>query len=198
MRIETVDYKIYTYDELSETAKEKVKEWLLEGREAEWFTDECKMYLDKLFPGQELEVEYSLNYRQGDGFNIYGKISHKSLWEKVKDQFEGKEERFMSWVINHYGYSYTMPQNHGYGYCMSAHWNFVEGLIDDMEYGCIRGIKYDIMEKFDNACKSYMEKLCDDFEKSGYDYFYEISDEEARELCFMNGYEFMENGSIFW
>ena len=197
MRIQTIEYKVYTYDELSEKAKEKVKGWYLEGREASWFKEDCELYLSEIFPNSSLQVQFSLGYCQGDGLNIYGDIDLSDLWEKIKDQFTDKEARFISWALKLYGSDYTMENNFRYGYCMVGYWNFVENLIEDMEYSCIRGIKYDILEKFDNACKSYMEKLCDDFEKSGYDYFYEISDDELSEICAANGYEFTEDGSIF-
>ena len=34
-------------------------------------------------------------------------------------------------------------------------------------------------------------------EKWGYEYFYEISEEDLEEMCEANGYEFLENGKVF-
>ena len=82
MRTETVtvEYNVYKFNELSNDAKENVKEWYLKGQEPFIFTDDCKMDLYNLFGKNNLDVEYSLGYRQGDGFNIYGNIDAESIF----------------------------------------------------------------------------------------------------------------------
>ena len=51
MRVEHIEYdvNVYEYDELSEKAKQKVKDWYLEGQEPCWFSDCCNMRLKELF-----------------------------------------------------------------------------------------------------------------------------------------------------
>ena len=93
MRKETVvtTYEIYTYDELSGEAKEKVKQWYLEGQEADIFTDICKEDLNNLFGENDLDVQYSLSYCQGDGFNIYGQIKAKQIFECLENNNGGTQ-----------------------------------------------------------------------------------------------------------
>lgn len=201
MRVEHIEYdvNVYEYDELSEKAKQKVKDWYLEGQEPSWFSDCCNMRLKELFPNSELEVEYSLGYSQGDGLNIYGSVNLNDLWNEIdKSKYTDKEKKFMEYVLKTHAVDYTMKQNYRYGYCNSSSWDFTEDIIDDMEWTQQRGIKYDVLEKFNEDCKEYMENLCGDFEKDGYAYFYEVDDETLAEFCAENDYKFEEDGTVFY
>jgi len=198
MRTVTIDYDVYKYQELSEQAKEKAKEWYLEGKDASWFKDDCEEILHCEFPNSELNVEFSLSYCQGDGLNIYGSINLLELWNKLdKNKYTDKEKKFMEYVLKEYSMTYDMPENWRYGYCMSSSWDFTENIISDMEYANLRGIKYDVLKKFDEDCKEYMEKLCSDFESDGYSYFYEVDDDEMIDMCEANEWEFTADGKIF-
>jgi len=198
MRTVSIDYDVYKYQELSEQAKEKAKEWYLEGKDAYWFKDDCEEILHCEFPNSELKVEFSLSYCQGDGLNIYGSIDLLELWNKLdKSKYTDKEKKFMEYVLKTHAVDYTMKQNYRYGYCNSSSWDFTEDIIDDMEWTQQRGIKYDVLEKFNEDCKEYMEKLCSDFESDGYAYFYEVDDDEMIDMCEANEWEFTADGKIF-
>lgn len=84
MRKITEIRKLYKFDELSQAAKEKVRDWYLEGQSelSYIFTDDCLIRLKELFPNSDLKVQYSLSYCQKDGFNIYGEIRLDELLEK--------------------------------------------------------------------------------------------------------------------
>lgn len=206
MRVAHIEYdvNVYNYNELSEEAKKKVKDWYLKGQEPCWFSDCCIERLGEIFPNSELEVEYSLNYCQGDGLNIYGSVNLNDLWNKIdKSKYTDKEKKFMEYVLKEYARDYTMKHNYRYCYCNSSSWNFTEDIIDDMEYTQQTGIDflrkfYDVLEKFNKDCKEYMEKLCSDFESDGYAYFYEVDDEVLAEFCAANDYEFEKDGTVFY
>lgn len=198
MRTVSIDYDVYKYQELSEQAKEKAKEWYLEGKDAGWFADDCEEILRCEFPNSELKVEFSLSYCQDDGLNIYGSIDLLELWNKLDtSKYTDKEKKFMEYALKEYSMLYDMPQNWRYGYCMSSSWDFTENTVSDMEYANLRGIKYDVLEKFNEDCKEYMEKLCSDFEKDGYAYFYEVDEDEMIDMCEANEWEFTVDGKIF-
>lgn len=57
----------------------------------------------------------------------------------------------------------------------------------------MRGIKYDILKKFNELCSEYLCKLCSEMEEGGYDFFYP-SEEDVRE--FYNGEFFDKYGNI--
>ena len=75
MRTVTKTYNVYKYNELSEDAKEKVKQWYLDDDfSPQEFENSCMDALNRLFPNSDLKVQFSLSACQGDGFNIYGKL----------------------------------------------------------------------------------------------------------------------------
>ena len=49
MKTVTREYEVYTFGELSESAKQRVREWYLQGQDAEIFSDICKEDLQYLF-----------------------------------------------------------------------------------------------------------------------------------------------------
>lgn len=80
-------FNVYDYTELSESAKEKVREWYLDDDlRPEMFTESIDIWLSENFKNSELKVQYSLNYCQGDGLNIYGKVYLDELYEKVSER----------------------------------------------------------------------------------------------------------------
>lgn len=190
-------FNVYRFAELSEDAKEKVRDWYLEGQESFIFTEDCMIRLKEIFPNSDLKVEYSLNYCQGDGFNIYGKIYLDEILEKIAEHFTEKELKFFKWAFNEFGSSYEMQSNNRYCYCICSRNDFAEDLIDDMEYNSYRNIPEKTIEKFNKLAGEYLESLCKKFEKYGYDFFYNVSEEDLQEYCEDNNYEFLEDGEFY-
>lgn len=188
---------LYTFDELSDNAKARVREQYLNSQDAEQFADDCKMYLDELLPNSNLDVQFSLNYCQGDGFNIYGKFSLIDLANVLEDKFTEKEKRFLKWAFEETGInSYKIPMNN-YCYCTAYMHDFTEDLFDALDYDGMRDIRKDTLEKMTREARIYIEKLCRSFENDGYKYFYEVSDDELKEWANDFEYEFTENGDIY-
>lgn len=209
MRIETVNYNVYQYNELSEDAKEKVKAWCLEGREPFIFTEMCEDDLYNLFGDNDLKVQYSLGYCQGDGFNIYGEIDAESILkclennnggtqlEEFKDMLTDKEKK----TILHYAEEcgkIELPLNNRYCYSLADYIDIKESWEYDLE--CCSGFKNintEALEKFEKMVRGIFETLCSSYENQGYEYFYEISEEELEEMCEANQYEFLVDGTVF-
>lgn len=210
MRVETVKYNVYQYDELSNEAKAKVKQWYLDGQEPFIFTEDCETDLENLFGEHDLKVQYSLAYCQGDGFNIYGKIYAESIFECLEKHNGGIELKEFENVLTekekktilHYAEecgAIELPMNHRYCYSMT---DYID-IADDWEYqlDCYSGYKninVEVLKKFETLVKGIFETLCSNYEKYGYEYFYEISEEDLKEICYANGYEFLESGKIFY
>lgn len=195
---ETITTMVYNFNELSDNAKEKVKEWYLNGQDAEFFYEDSMAYINELFPNSELDIQFSLGYCQGDGFNIYGEISFSDLMENLKDRFTEKEKRFLEWAFNESGInSYTMRMNNHYCYCNAFLHEFTEDVFYELDYYRMKNIKKDILDKFNTEARYYIEHICKEFENDGYDYFYEISNEELEDWADANGYEFTEDGNIY-
>lgn len=209
MRTATVEYKVYKFNELSERAKEQVKDWYLIGQEPYIFTDDCKQDLENLFGKNDLDVQYSLAYCQGDGFNIYGKISAKAIFKCLENHNGGSQlekfEHILTDEEKHKILEYAeecgeieIPQNRHYNYCIANHVDITDDWAYNLKYYAgIENIDKELLEKFERLVINIFEELCKCYEKMGYEFFYEISDEDLEEVCEVNEYEFLENGELF-
>ena len=206
MRTATVSYDVYKYGELTESAKEKVKAWYLEGREPFIFTEDCEMDLENLFGDNDLKVQYSLGYCQGDGFNIYGKIYADSIFKCLENhnggvqlaEFENVLTEKEKKTILHYASecgAIELPMNSRYCYSLA---DYID-IADDWEYKLAdyKNLNTEVLKKFEKMVREIFETLCGSYEKWGYEYFYEISEEDLEEMCEANGYEFLADGTVF-
>jgi len=72
--------KIVFFDDLSDEAKEKARQWYKEGQDYPFLTEELKQFItekieDLGFAVDDLEVLYSLSYCQGDGVSFTAKMT---------------------------------------------------------------------------------------------------------------------------
>lgn len=198
MRVQTVAYEVYKYNELTDEAKKKVKQWYLDGQPAEFFTEDCRQDLVNLFGENDLEVQYSLGYCQGDGFNIYGKINAENIIDCLENhnggtqlkEFEDvltdkEKERILSYA-KECG-AIELPYNSHYCY----------SLADYIEVADSWDIRTKSVLKFEQMVRDIFKTLCDSYEEQGYNFFYEISDEDLNEACEANEYEFLADGTLF-
>lgn len=209
MRTATVEYKVYKFNELSAEAKERVKQWYLEGREPFIFTEMVEEDLYNLFGKNDLKVQYDLGYCQGDGFNIYGKIDAESILKCLEEHNGGTQlEKFENVLtdkekktILHYAEEcgeIELPSNNRYCYCIARHTDIADDWEYQLEnYSGYKNVNKEALEKFEKLVHGIFETLCGSYEEQGYEYFYEISEEDLEEMCEANGYEFLENGTVF-
>lgn len=209
MRTATVNYEVYKYCELNDDAKEKVREWYLQGQEPFIFTEDCKMDLNNLFGKNDLDVQYSLSYCQGDGFNIYGKIYAESIFnclekhnggtqlEEFEDVLTEKEKKTILNYAEECG-AINLPMNNRYCYSLADYIDIADDWEYQLEnYSGYKNINVEVLKKFEKLVREIFETLCESYEKWGYEYFYEINEEDLEEVCEGNGYEFFEDGTVF-
>ncbi len=208
MRTMTVEYNVYKYNELSEEAKEAVKEWYLENQEPYFFTEMCKEDLYCLFGKNNLDVQYSLASCQGDGLNIYGKINAKDIinclnnhnggaeFKEFEDVLTEDEKKIILAYAEDCG-EVKLPMNNRYCYSLADYIDIVEDWTWGLENAYYTNINEEALKKFEKLVREMFGKLCRTYEKWGYDYFYEVSEEDLEEACEANGWEFLENGMIF-
>ena len=209
MRIQTVEYELYKYNELSDEAKEKVKQWWLDNQDSYGFTEMVKEDLKCLFGDNDLEVQYSLAYCQGDGFNIYGEVDTENIFKCLEEhrggtqlaEFENRLTDKEKKTILHYAEecgAIKLPMNNRYSYSMADYIDIADDWEYDLEnYSGYKNINKKALEKFELLVKGIFGKLCRSYEKEGYEYFYEIDEETLEEICEANEYEFLANGKIF-
>lgn len=209
MRTATVEYKVYKYNELSEEAKEKAKQWYLDGQESFIFSEMVKEDLYSLFGKNNLDVQYSLSYCQGDGFNIYGEIDAEKIFnclekhnggtqlKKFEDMLTEEEKKVILAYAEECG-AIKLPINNRYCYSLASYidiaedweWELEQPMEDD-------NINSEVLDKFEKLVRGVFVELCRAYEKWGYEYFYEVEEDELEEICEANGYEFLEDGTIF-
>lgn len=203
-RTVTKSYDVYTYDELSDEAKKKVKDEFLRVRqeyENDVFSDSCGTMLKELFPNSDLKIEYSLSYSQGDGFNTYGSLDVNDLINVDLSAYPFKDSKYITPLSDKTAIKSAcekaeisdieVPENGRYGYSMADRIELVpsyEVELSDEDVALLNELEkfaQDVMGVFNSQC-----------ETDGYDWFYEATDEEVRDMADANGYEFTEDGEL--
>ena len=211
MEVVTREYKVYNFSELSEDAKEKVKQWYLDDdfRPCEFeniYTEDLRY----LFNNSDLKLQFSLSYCQGDGLNIYGKLDlmdvftairdteHSGdLFEQYKDLFSEHEQKTIEAYMEVCGREVELPYNRHYCYCIDDRVDFADDWIESLEYCRYKNIQIDTIIKMEKLVGRMFENLSATYEKYGYDYFYNADDEVVNETCEANGWRFLEDGTFF-
>lgn len=190
----TIEKKIYKFSELSEDAKQKVRDWYFGGINPSEFTELCKIYLKYDYGITTLDIAFSFNNSQGDGLCMYGKLythdMNKDLWKRFKKGLKGTQHKIADNEIasirfNKVDFRYS-------------HANTVNIYVSVNEEGYVHEDKhrkiFDIIEE--NVKKWYFE-VCAQYEDEGYKFFYEIEDDALSDICDANEWEFNENGNFY-
>lgn len=199
MKTITITKNVYNYNELSDEAKARAKsDYLNEDIRTEDFYETQKENLSCLFPHSALDLQFSLASCQGDGANIYGTfalIDFLPLWEASE-----KEKRTIAFYIDESIDKYKFRENNRYCYsCKFIDKKYIDDFIEDfVEELKIKNIKKDVIEKFFNDLLEYFDKLDATIERQGYDYLYNIADDEFSDLCDANDWTFLEDGTFYY
>ena len=178
----TKKINLYEYNELEEQAKEKAKEQFLIKRQeydTDSFTDIAMEIIKSYFPVIDgLDIQWSLSSCQGDGVNICGKFNLQNVdgleWLKMEvDSFELAENRCYFYSLKSQTESSTVDE-------IITEFEDVSGNeIAEWQVMEIKKMVESVFEKLREAEK--------EIEKCGYDFFYEMSDEEMEEAADANG-----------
>ena len=214
MKTITKTYNVYSYNELSDKAKEKVKQdYLDDPVRNDLFYEDCMETIYNLFPQSDLKIQYSLSSCQGDGFNTYGTLDVFNLInlmrnreklpisllneiEKDIDAFTNEELEMISQYYNYYCSSIKIPYNTHYCYSQSDYIDFADDWKDQLENAEME-YNENVIIKFEDFVKNFFSELNSMFEKDGYEFLYNVSEEEIEDWCEANEYMFLKNGIIF-
>lgn len=195
--------KIFQFNELSDKAKEKAREWFREVsasdpiHEAIW--EDAEQILAYMgFTNQEFE--YTGFWRQGDGAHITGRWNNSlnGMEAKVGRLFLVKQhapideelhriakefDEIASAVDEHFTVTVTHRGNYSHENTMC--FDFEYGGDDTSDFGI------DVDDKFQEACRSFARWLYRQLEK---EYEFQNSDETVDSNIEANEYEFTEDG----
>ena len=167
--MKTITTNVYEFDELSDKAKEKARDWYKEGDDFDSLSDDMTEALSTLLKKNKIkcdkpDIQYSLGYCQGDGAMFAGVCEWKKYTIKVTQS-------------GHY-YHYNSKQ-------------FAITLTKTGE----EPVNYaEVEEKFNTV---YV-KMCRELESVGYKYIeYQRSNESVDENIRANEYTFTESGKRF-
>lgn len=212
----TKEIKLYEYGELSDKAKEHVRQWFMDDPDRGiLLSDDFKhSFIKYFFPRSKLEVQWSLSYCQGDGVNIYGELdmydmlAYIAKWNPEehryfkhaldpRDTLTDKEFERLCYYRERSGQNIELDYNNRYCYCVSKRTDFATDMISDLEYLCVRDIDRQLIVRFQEAIViPVIENLCDEMADYGYRFLYEISDEEIEDTCDANGWYFTDTGKF--
>lgn len=200
----TREFTVYSFSELSEEAKEVVRQDYLEwNRCPEDFQEMMDYDLTELFPASDLELAFEVSFSQSDFMGIYGNLSLIDAVNIVsiefKNDFTEKEIRFLKWAVSEYPQNVELSGNshkfRRYGIAWDS--DLISDLEYNLEYDNIRDIRYKTLEKFETKLTGFLEELCKAYFTEAEKYFYEANDSEVEEWAEDNDYYFTENGKIF-
>tara|TARA_R110000868_G_C10821175_1_gene758643 strand:- start:590 stop:1126 length:537 start_codon:yes stop_codon:yes gene_type:complete len=175
MKTITKEYKLYTFDELSQEAKDKAREDFNHDNDYPFLADNMAEKLHELLVENKIKDEndtskadtkptqvlYSLGYSQGDGAMFEGTFYWKGYTVKIK----------------HSGnYSHSNSKNM------------------DIDYtDCDENAPQEAYDKFE----AIYQKICKELEQYGYNQIeYEDSEEYFAETCEANEYTFLLSGKM--
>lgn len=199
----------YEYPELSEEAKEKVKEWYLSDPErAIDFRDMILVDLNDYLNPYEINVQFSLSSCQGDGVNIYGRIPVEAIKDAPNNEFfpwAGRvfwptaytEKEWRTLIhYSHVAHCIHIPTNPRYCFPMSSSIDLAEEWLESLQAEGYKNINVALIQRFDRDIKSWHRDLCRYYETMGYDYLYNVDDDELTEVCQSNEWFFDVDGNF--
>ena len=201
------DYELYKYEELDSKGKEKAKRKYLDGQDEYEFTDMVEADTTLVFPNSKLKVQYSLSYCQGDGLSIYGKLAFEDIFNILKgngyptlvegiEPFTEKEIETLKDYIDTDEFL-EIDNNGRYPFFRENAYDFVDDWIDIFESYGLSGIDTGLLHRFEYTIKTIMQRYCKEWEKEGYQFFYEIDDESMEEISEANGWEYLADGTLY-
>lgn len=208
MRTITITKNVCKYDELNTKAQEQVREWYLaQCRTPELFSEMLDEDLEMMLGKNDLDVEYSLNYSQGDGLNVYGSIPLTQILDEAErcswlitwfDAFRNCFTEYEKALIRRYAEDYdtvNIPRNTSnmYHYCLADHIDYVYDYMTNVG----EDVDMDLLNRVNAALISLFSEICASYKEWGYDFFYDVDDDTLSEVCEANGWEFTEDGELY-
>ena len=87
--------------------------------------------------------------------------------------------------------------NLNYTYSKANDISFADDMIDYLIDNNYENIDKELIYKFESKTKEMIEKFNKEKEKEGYDFLYNVSEEDLNEFCDNDNYEFYEDGSVY-
>lgn len=192
----TKEYTVYKYDELSEEAKEKVRNYFGQSDvdisfQTDILNEDFNYQIEEKYPYfVDAKFSWSLACCQGDGLSFSCDID---LGKYLDIHYPNMKTSVYDALCNAV-YNLHSEGNKGH-YCYARK----DQIEYDYNYSSREFPKlYAILEKIVDEIREEYITICKEFEKQGYSaYEYLYSDEYAKNTCESNEHRFFENGKFF-
>lgn len=196
----TKQIELYTFEELSEDAKEKAREWYRQGAlDYEWwnFVFEDAKTIGALMGIEIDQIYFSGFWSQGDGACFTGDYSYRKGSAKAVREYAPQDSELHAIADN----LQTIQRQNFYSLVASvrhnarrhSHEHSVSINIEDTRLGTYSGVSEDTEESLSDALRDFMRWI---YTRLRDEYEYLTSDEQIKESIIANGYEFTEDGEI--
>lgn len=188
-----IETKVFTFNELSKTAKERAVEKWYEHETYDFLGDDlCEELkcIDKAGIFEDAKLQYSLSNCQGDGLSFSCNINLENYLKTTKLP-NWKKDALVKLIYK----IYSIGNIGRYCYCSASDIGIEYNNSDYYEdrYSCLFELSKNILDDI----KDRYIKMCNHLEKIGYSIIeHRMNDEEFSELCENNGYEFTEDGKL--
>lgn len=134
--------------------------------------------------------------------DIFKAIRDKSYCDETFNDFwdamTEHEQKTIEVYMEVCGENINLPYNNShYNYCVSDKTDFAEDWIEELEYQQYKNIQVDTVRKMEKLVIEIFSMLSGLYEEYGYKYFYEADEEEIKESCEINEWEFLEDGTFY-
>lgn len=165
----------YKYNELAKKIQQNLKEKIVSSWEyMDDFNWKIQDIIDNDFPNSDIKVQWSLNYCQGDGVNLYGVLDHRDAIEFVKKIQPDKMEDDFIRIVKLCDIDFKLPKNPRYAYCYASNADIAIDLINTCEAiaGEVPSESWQaVAQRFEAVLIDCLEDFCKEMENYGYEYF---------------------------
>lgn len=191
MRVQTDTYNVYKFDELSDDAKERARNWF---KETDDFSFHAELVMEdakecaKLLGINIEKIYYSGFWSQGDGACFIGNFEHDTNAIQNLKKYSPDDQRLqdIAILLNLCSNVTASISHRGHYYhsgCMDID---VQPIDDDFDTDSEEDILKDALKSFADWIYRRLEK----------EYEYQNSNEVIDENILINEYEFLENGTL--
>lgn len=197
MKTVTETFDIYTFDELTDKAKQKaISHYEQNVVDCYVFADGCLNFLHDLFPHSHLEVDYDLSMGQGDYFNFYGSLDLDDLYTHISSKLSPKQIKFYRHILKEWADSCEIPCGF-YVHSTATDTSILDASVSAMEEYGYSNIPYSDIETINVIASEYLSDVCRSLKNEGYSYFYPDV-EYIREYYNDNEYYFTADGKPYY
>ena len=115
----------------------------------------------------------------------------------IKDILQKKKRGLLNFYNSLCGNDITLPINRCYTYCNVSQVEIAYNMVNILKNENIRNINIRVIDKLEKYIVDMITDICKKMENMGYDYLYNIENDDLKEICDCNNWCFLKDGTFF-